>query len=247
MTASMSVNSFRGRAFDFTIAGPARAAREYGSQFLITSASVFMNAGFAQAHNILDPRFAWAQAIGFEWTYLRGLANAGKTKSRWVDALNILAFVSVLLYGLMFCLIQYKVIPDSPEGLLAVLLAFIHVAPIAMTGFCAAMIHRAVKVEEHDKFTKEVDGAQARADRLQAERDALQLERERKEQDLVLYQRQLEIKRDMKVKPTVAAAERPPCPSCGVILSSMDFALFKSAEKRNAKFNGCKACRAQKA
>jgi hypothetical protein len=97
---SLTFKRFGLRALDFTIGQPLRAAWQYGSQAAITSASVSLNATFAMSHGILSPGFAWAQAIGFEWTYLRGLATAGQTKSRWVDALNIIAFVSVILYGL---------------------------------------------------------------------------------------------------------------------------------------------------
>lgn len=244
MTTSMTVKSFWLRAFDFTIKAPSKAAREFGAQCLITSASIAMNAGFAQSHGILDPWFAWAQAIGFEWTYLRGLASAGKTRSKWVDYMNMIAFVSVILYGVMFCLVQYHVIPDQPDKVLAVFLSLVHVVPIGMTGFCAAMIHRAVKLEDAAKEDVAMSKEDERLARIQAARDELEIERLRKQQELDLWRQAQELKQSLKsASKPLQATERPPCPICGVELDAQDHALYKSAQARNAKFRGCKPCR----
>lgn len=243
MVAGIPVKSLSLRAWNFAIVAPSRAAWEFGAQCLVTSASIAMNAGFAQSHNILDPGFAWAQAIGFEWTYLRGLASAGKTRSRWVDAMNVIAFASVILYGLMFCLVRYKVIPDRPDAALSFFLAIVHVVPIGLTGLCAAMIHRAVKHEQRAIEDEERQQANDRQQRIQAEHDALELDRLRKEQELALWEQAQLVKQRLRATPRRPTTDRPPCPGCGGQLDGSDYALLKSAEARSARFGGCKACR----
>jgi hypothetical protein len=176
------------RVFDFTISGPLRAAWAYGSQAAITSASVSLNATFAMSHGILTPAFAWAQAIGFEWTYLRGLATAGQTKSRWVDALNIVAFVSVILYGIMACLVTYQVIPEQPVPVLAFFLALIHILPIGLTGLCSAMIHRVVAEQGRLAAEQLAAAERERQSHIQAEQDALAIESARKAAELASWE-----------------------------------------------------------
>ena len=183
-----TVKATAGKVLDFTIGQPLRAAWRYGSQAAITSASVSLNATFAMSHGILSPTFAWAQAIGFEWTYLRGLATAGQTKSRWVDALNIIAFASVILYGVMACLVTYKVVPDAPAPGLAAVLALVHIVPIGLTGLCSAMIHRVVAEQTRQDAEDAAAVARQRQQRIQDERDLLAIEAERKAADLAAWE-----------------------------------------------------------
>jgi hypothetical protein len=188
MANTIALKRFGLRALDFTIAQPLRAAWAYGSQAAITSASVSLNATFAMSHGILSPGFAWAQAIGFEWTYLRGLATAGQTKSRWVDALNIIAFVSVILYGVMACLVTYKVVPDVPDPGLAFLLAILHILPIGLTGLCSAMIHRVVAEQSRQAAEQAATLERERQQRIQADKDALAIETARKAAELASWE-----------------------------------------------------------
>lgn len=231
------------RALDFTIAQPLRAAWQYGSQAAITSASVSLNATFAMSHGILTPGFAWAQAIGFEWTYLRGLATAGQTKSRWVDALNIIAFASVILYGVMACLVTYKVIPPAPVPALAAVLALIHIVPIGLTGLCSAMIHRVVAEQGRQRAEQDATAERTRQSRIQAEQDQLAIENARKAAELASWEagqraqlaietERMRAKMQLKMhthdapakmrrdaRPARMDAERGKCPKCGAALS----------------------------
>lgn len=240
---SMAIKRFGWRALDFTIGQPLRAAWQYGSQAAITSASVSLNATFAMSHGILSPGFAWAQAIGFEWTYLRGLATAGQTKSRWVDALNIIAFASVVLYGVMACLVTYKVVPEKPEGGMAFFLALVHIVPIGLTGLCSAMIHRVVAEQNRQAVERDAALAREREQRLQDDRDQLTIEAERKANELAAWEAgqrvqltldierkratmqlkmqahdaQPKMRRDARLESTNAGEKT--CPKCGAELS----------------------------
>jgi hypothetical protein len=213
---SITLKRFSLRALDFTIGQPLRAAWTYGSQAAITSASVSLNATFAMSHGILTPGFAWAQAIGFEWTYLRGLATAGQTKSRWVDALNIIAFVSVILYGVMACLVTYKVVPEKPEPVLAFFLALVHIVPIGLTGLCSAMIHRVVAEQTRQATEEAATLERQRQQRMQAEQDTLALDAERKANELAAWEAgqraQLAIELERKQAIMQLKMQRTPAP-----------------------------------
>lgn len=250
MTATATVNTFWRRSANFVLVEPLRVAWQLAPQTMVTSASVAMNAGFAQSHGILPVEVAVIQAIGFEWTYLRGLASAGKTRSPWVDRLNYGAFVSVVLFGVMYCLVAYKVIPEAPSGLLAFFLACVHVLPVAFVGLCAAMIHRSIAAHEKAEQDKAAERERERAERLRAERDAMDLEAERKRRDLELWAEGVRLKQELRGSgratkaPSAAPDVQPVCPNCGASLSGVEFGAYKSVLARGATYGGCKACRA---
>ena len=257
---SMTFKRFGLRALDFTIGQPLRAAWQYGSQAAITSASVSLNATFAMSHGILTPGFAWAQAIGFEWTYLRGLATAGQTKSRWVDALNIIAFASVILYGVMACLVTYKVVPEKPDPVLAFFLALVHIVPIGLTGLCSAMIHRVVAEQGRQAAEATATLARERERRMQADQDALAIEAARKANDLAAWEAgqraQLAIEVERKraalqlkmqhapaqpkmrrdARPESIHADEKTCPKCGAALSHPQWLAAR-------RWGHCKGCK----
>lgn len=260
MINTIALKQFGLRTLDFTIAQPLRAAWQYGSQAAITSASVSLNATFAMSHGILSPTFAWAQAIGFEWTYLRGLATAGQTRSRWVDALNIIAFASVILYGVMACLVTYRVVPDAPAPWLAALLALIHIVPIGLTGLCSAMIHRVVAEQARQAAEQAVTTRREREQRIQADKDAIDLAAAQKAADLAAWeagqraQLAIEIARkeaSMRLKmrthdarpkmrrdarPERADADAQVCPKCGAALSRPQWLAAR-------RWGHCKTCK----
>lgn len=226
---------------------PLRVAWQLAPQTMVTSASVAMNAGFAQSHGILPWEVAVVQAIGFEWTYLRGLASAGKTRSPWVDRLNYGAFVSVMLFGVMYCLVAYHVIPEAPIGILAFFLACVHVLPVAFVGLCAAMIHRSIAAAEQSAQDRAAAVERERAERLQSERDAIALETERKRRDLELWAEGVRLKQQLRTPRQRPAATDDDtsraCPNCGAALSGVEYGAYKSVLARGGAYGGCKACR----
>src|SRR5581483_3470545 len=111
----------------FVVAEPLKAAWEHGNQALVTSAAAFMSAMFSMQHDVLPWYIAWPLAVGFEWTYLRGLANGEKTDTRWSGALNWSAMITSVVFGILYILGHYEVIPVNPTGWTAFWLALAHV------------------------------------------------------------------------------------------------------------------------
>lgn len=140
------------RAWAYLIGEPIRIAIEYAPQTLITSASVYLVAGFGASHNILPREVAYAMAIGFEWTLLRGWATAAKLRGAtpWeVWGLNITALITVVCYGILYILglPSVGVIPEQPGPTWGVVLAVAKVVPLALMTFFAMMLHRAAGVQ----------------------------------------------------------------------------------------------------
>lgn len=153
----------------YTVAEPLRVAVNYLPQVLITSASVYLVAGFGASHNILPPPVAYAMAVGFEWTLLRGWATAATLRgdTPWeVWGLNLTAFLTVVTYGILYILglPAVGVIPTVPGKEWGIVLAVAKVVPLALMTFFAMMLHRAAAVQEG-----------AREDAYEAERKRLEL------------------------------------------------------------------------
>jgi hypothetical protein len=224
------------RARRYAIAEPIKAAWEHGNQFLVTSAAAFMSAAFSMQHDVLPVWVAVPLAIGFEWTYLRGLATADKTtRTPWAIALNWAAMLTSLIYGILYVLGHYHIIPDKPETGAAIALAFAHVFPMALLSFCGANLRRNQKQEELKRNLTQKDGEQERAIAAEEMRRTLLLEQEQKDLEFARWEKaqrvQLELKlaekssnaamrnaqpkmrRDAQPEPVNAV-----CPKCGIAL-----------------------------
>ncbi|MBK9944186.1 MAG: hypothetical protein IPP13_21510 [Kouleothrix sp.] len=162
------------------IVEPMKAVLEHGNQALITGAAAYMSAMFSMQHDVLPAWVAVPLAVGFEWTYLRGLANADKAgRSRWAGALNWSAMVTSVVYGILFILGHYAVITAKPDGWTAFWLANAHVLPMSILSFCSANLRRVHKQREFERERAKIEDAE-RAAREQADLER-ELERKRKE------------------------------------------------------------------
>ena len=151
------------------IAGPLYAAWDILPQFLVTSGSVYMVAQFGTTHNILPRAVAWPMAIGFEWTWLRGVATAGKMRKSkesdlYIGLVTWTALITVVVYGVLYILglESVGVIPKRLGAWWGVPLALAKVIPIAVMGFASANLHRIHKQQE-------IAAAEAAAELLRAE------------------------------------------------------------------------------
>lgn len=195
----MAVSTMQ-RGFDFAFVRPFRAALSHGNQALVTSAAAYMSAMFSMQHDVLPYWIAIPLAIGFEWTYLRGLASAGKTHSGWVSALNWGALVTSAVYGILYCLGRFDIIPATPSAELAAVLAAAHVGPMAFMSLASANVHRATAMEER-RHTEQINSQERdRLLRLQAERDAIALEDERKNKELDRWKSLQRAKRELQAE-----------------------------------------------
>jgi hypothetical protein len=221
MTSLVAENGFWGKAWgkvSFFLTEPIETAIELAPQTLITSASVFMVAQFGMSHGILSWEIAWLMAVGFEWTWLRGVRTAGLVKrtvdsERWIKLLTGTALVTVIAYGMLYIigLPIFGVIPEHPGQEWGIALAVAKVVPIALMGYAAANLHRIHKQEVLRDARMRQEEAETRVRRLQAEQDerslkhqqeldAIAVERERKLADLELWQKGQEMKRALRAQ-----------------------------------------------
>lgn len=183
----------------------------YLAQFLVTTAAAFMSAMFNTQHGVLPDIIAWPLAIGFEIIFLSGLIAADRTaKSRWIGALVVAASFTSFTYGMLYVLGIYEVIPEKPEGAVAVALALAHVLPMPVLSLCAARLYHASRAQavaiEQTRIAAEAkrtqdeenatvararqwrDAEVARQLRNQEAEDQLRLENARKDADLARWQ-----------------------------------------------------------
>lgn len=222
----------------------------YGGQVMITSAGVSMTAFFAGHNNILPPLIAWLMAIGFEVQWIRGLMQAGQTKSPWVGAMVAAGFTSIVTFGVLACLIKYEVIPEKPDAWVGVILAIAHVLPIAFMALCSAMIHRDAEQETAERNRIEKASKDAEEKEQRAAQQALALQKQEKEQELELWEKAQRIKQSLKGSTAMARPAAYPlpqkvyeCPQCGSEMTATEYGNYKSAQSRNVRWRGCKACR----
>lgn len=223
------------QARHFVISEPIKAAWEHGNQFFVTSAAAFMSAAFSMQHDVLPIWIAVPLAIGFEWTYLRGLATADKTiKSRWAVALNWAAMLTSLIYGILYVLGHYDIIPDKPGTGAAIWLAFAHVFPMALLSFCGANLRRNQKQDELRRNLILVADQDARNRREQDAATELRLEMQRKEAELEIYTRGLIATAEAKA--AIAATRKrnqiataTPTPRRPVIVNGVEYPSVQAA------------------
>lgn len=173
---------------------PWHGLKTNGNQALITFAATYAGAMFSMQHEVFPFWIAVPLAIGFEWTYLAGIALAGDIrKGGWSVAISITAMLTSAVFGILHILGVYKVIPEHPAGEDAVWLACAHIVPITLMSFFYAMAHRAHQAQriadadaEAERAREQEDEQRAleqewRAEKLQIEvaREQLGLERER--------------------------------------------------------------------
>lgn len=211
------------RAIHF-VAIPIKGAKSWFALFLITTATTYGNAHFATQHNLFPLVIAWALAIGVEWVYLSGLAYADQTKANgYVWTMIIVGAATSALYGTLYILGEYHVIPDKPIGYTALWLALAHVLPLIAVLFCYTLVKR--------QYNKE----QQASNEFLAELDRREKERQSKIADLRYAITEAKAKETISKLSSVSSDYR--CPSCGMQLNAKQFA----SAKRWGKCKGCNA------
>ena len=215
------------RAFSYIISGPLATAWEMAPQTAITSASVYLVAMFGMSHHILPAWIAVPMALGFEWTWLRsirtaGLVRKGADADRWINLLTWTALITVVAYGILYIigLPSIGIIPAEPGKVWGLGLALAKVIPIALMGFAAANLHRIHKQQIQSDIAQEQKEQRDYLAGLQAQHDAISIERARKEMDLELWQKSLEVKRAMRAKPAAPPSRKKPVVIDGVTYAS---------------------------
>lgn len=218
-------------------------------QALISTASVALMGSFAASGKILDPFVAYVLAIGVEWAYLRGLASDAKATTTWGAWLNWSAFAIVVLWGGLWCLKAFGVIPEQPAGALAFFLAAAHVVPIAWLSLCSAMTHRASAQLAEQRAQEDRKRAQALAEREREAQNALRLEIERDQAKLAAWKDARQFTATLNTAKTYQPKRAAvpfvpgsvPCRDCG-----QDAPYSTASEKGVIVRYGCAECRARR-
>lgn len=196
---------------------PIELAISQPHQFLISSASVSIVA--LEAGTLIPWPANLALAIGAEWAYLRGLISGSGIKTRWAAALNWSAVLLVVLYGSLWGLRQFRLIPEAPAPWLAVLLTAIHIGAIGAVTICSAMLHRVgVEAEqvlrekqlraEAERNQQKVASEEERTRKLQEAEDALRIEMRRKDAEMRLMEETARRKLQLRLEARAATARQ---------------------------------------
>lgn len=215
---------------------PWEGIKQSGNQALITSACMYAGAMFGMQHNVFPVWIAVPLAIGCEWTYLSGISIAGKIRgSVWAWCINVTALLTSLVFGMLYILGLYGVIPEYPDPLLAGGLALAHILPLTLLSFFYAMTQRAKQAQSLSDAAALATRQQEQADRTREREEAW------RDQQAVLETRkgQLELDRlERRMAAPVApraAVKRHACPYCGAALSAGQVGMAK-------RYSRCKQC-----
>jgi hypothetical protein len=228
---------------------PWHGLKRNGNQALITFAACFAAAMFSMQHEVFPVWVAVPLAIGFEWTYLAGIALAGDTrKGVWAILISITAMITSAAFGVLYILGVYKVVPEHPTGQLAVWLAIAHIVPITLMSFFYALAHRAHQTQwmaDQDKRQERVqqreDTQQALTDQWRGEKLAIEVEREKlalEREKLALEQGRAQLASGMPIVFAPAPVKTRPCPKCGRSLSPQQ---YSNACRKDRGY--CRDCR----
>jgi hypothetical protein len=216
----MTTFALRPRTFrDAMIREPIQLAISQPHQVLISSISVSLMAIFFASSGAVPAAAAWAGAVGVEYAYLKGLSDAAYTRSEWGMRLVWGAFAIIVIAGISVLLRDAYHMPwmVSPPAPLAVLLAVLHILPLAFIGLCSANLHmeaegqrvaadRAVIDRAKDMEQEEQEYQRERERRRKQFTDDLEVERARKALDIESYEAATLAKQRLRAAANTAAA-----------------------------------------
>ena len=121
-------------------------------QLMILSVTVYAGSMFSMQHDIFPVWIAVPGAVAIALSYILGIVFANSTRSAfWSLAINVTSLLTDIVFCVLYALGQYKVIPDHPEGILAIGLAVAHGVPfVLMSVLFAGSLHASGKQERED-------------------------------------------------------------------------------------------------
>jgi hypothetical protein len=235
--AQLPVEATRWQRLKYQLAAiPWHGLRHNGNQALITFGAMYAGAMFNMQHNVFPWWVAFPLAIGFEWTYLAGIALANDVRRGfWSVLVNTTAMLTSAVFGMLFVLGIYNAIPEHPDQITAAWLAAAHIIPITLMSFFYAMAHRAHRAQYladkdlEDARRQAADDQQKQLEyTYRSERLQIELERER----LQLLKEQNRINRAF----APIANNTKPCPKCGSPLTAGQYSVAH-------RYGHCKTCK----
>ncbi len=219
---------------------PWHAVRQWFAVFLITSGTLYASAEFNMLHGVFPAWVAVPLAVGIEWTYLSGLAYATELRSnRWSTKMIAAGALTSGLYGVLYILGHYGIVPEHPEPDQAVMLALAHIAPLIAMLFLYTLCKRDFMVERRADQDVVIarqqtiaDDDRARAERWRDEKLQIEIERDR----LALDRERVRLDRVRTRIGGGAPARTHACPNCGAALTPQQY----SAAHR---YGTCRSCK----
>lgn len=210
------------RIIHAVIVEPLTLATSQIAQALISAASAYLV--YSEAVLLVSHVPALSLAIGAEWAYLKGLSSGSHVKTQWTRVLIISAIALVVIYGSLWSLRKFGVLPadgvvtgsESERWIAAIIITACHILPISAVTISSAMVHAAELAAERERkeqeqaqriaeqqeqqrrIAEEAEHERQRQRDLQAQRDALALEAERKQLDLTVAWKQQQLRREAR-------------------------------------------------
>lgn len=205
------------------------SVKQWFAVVLITFGTLYASVLFSMQHNIFPWYVATPIAIGITWTYLSGLAYATaiRVKSGWTTPMILVGALTDGLFGVLYILGRYGVIPEQPGIYASVALALAHIVPLIILLIIFTYCKRNYLVElASDKREQE---------ERQRARDDDQYEYEKKIRDAKL---ELTLARErLKLEALVVKDnDEKTCDKCGAVLSKGKFGAMK-------RYGYCNACK----
>lgn len=193
--------------------------KQWFAVFLITVGTLYASVLFSAQHEIFPLYIAIPIAIGITWTYLSGLAYATAihNKSIWTTPMIISGALTDGLFGMLYVLGKYKIIPEKPDPTDALLLASAHIIPLIVLLVIFTYCKRNYLVEHAAHVKEERDRARAIED------DKLDYERKIRDAKLELTLARERLKLEALVKPN----DEKTCDKCHMPLSQAKYGAMK--------------------
>lgn len=190
-------------AWHYIAVVPFHAIRKWVALFLITTGTLYASAMFNMQHGVFPAEVAYPLAVGIEWTYLSVLAYATELRNgKWSGWMIVAGALTSGLYGVLYVLGHYAVIPAKPEDGQALLLALAHVGPLIALLLLYTLCKRDYTAEQREY----ADRQRAREETWRDEKLAIEIGRQR----LDLERERLRLTRAQRRADTMTAPASAP-------------------------------------
>jgi competence protein ComGC len=231
---------------------PVKTAVNWLPAVLVLGATAYMNAMFNSQHEFLPVPVSIALSVGIEWMYVSGLAYATAIRAGfWANSVIIVGALTSCLYGVLYGLGVYKVIPLTPDPTMAFWLAIAHVVPLLLLLVLYIMSKRAFEIQhatevaegkalETQVATFELQQKQTRAVQLASWNQAkLELAQAKLRHEAALLEIDETRKRNIAEQAGSATATGYECPHCGEAITAGQVGPAR-------QYGYCKACKPAK-
>lgn len=240
MTAQyLNINSHASKlekAWHYIAVVPFYAIQKWFALFLITTGTLYASAMFNMQHGVFPPEVAYPLAVGIEWTYLSGLAYATELKNnnKWSTGMIIFGALTSGIFGILYIIGHYNVIPDHPDGWIAWILAMAHVLPLIALLLLYTLCKRDYRTE------------QIEIEKIELDRE-LEYRNRQKEREEIWRDEMLKISLDKErlvietERANMSLMSKKPdkiyhCPNCNIELTQQQYAVAN-------RWGHCPACK----